>query len=486
MHKTTLCWLCLMLLIQSGWTQALVEAVPLDTLYPKTLNDAFDRADITDTLDAYKLSYTTPDTDGSMDTASGIVVIPRNRAVSYPVLIYMHGTVDGREDVPSRKRAGYGITVLLAANGYIAIAPDYLGLGDSRRAIHPYVHAESEASSGVDLYRAARTFLSDQGVAFEEQLFTTGYSQGGHASMALHQMVETNFANEIPLVAASHMSGPYSISGEMVKRTLGDEPYIVPGYLGWVALSYQSVYNNWYQELSDFFKQPYADSIARFRDKNADFFNTNLALIFMQQFGGTGGLSKFMLQDSVRIAIETDPDYPVNVALRDNDVYRWAPQLPTRLYYCDADEQVPGSNAILADSFMNALGAVDVRAVLALPGGDHGTCVDPAVDSTLAFFARYAQPDTLGITSLDPSSIRDHEIWVGPNPSKGELTLTLAKPTPLMVEILNMQGRKVYAQRWTHTDRMILQFPELPNGIYQLHLSSPQFQTTRLISLQRP
>ncbi len=101
----------------------------------------------------YKIVYATVDARGRPDTASGLITLPTNRNLRYPIGVYMHGTVSNREAVPSRPVSGAQLltserilTAALATNGYIVVAPDYIGLGDSE-GFHPYVHAASEASA---------------------------------------------------------------------------------------------------------------------------------------------------------------------------------------------------------------------------------------------------------------------------------------------------------------------------------------------------
>ena len=117
---------------------------------------------------------------------------------------------------PSERRGGWELAGVGAALGYVAVAPDYLGLGESR-GFHPYVHAATEASAAIDLLYAAQEFAEKQKFPLNGQLFLTGYSQGGHASMALHRELERNYSKIFPVSAAAHLSGPYSISGETFK-----------------------------------------------------------------------------------------------------------------------------------------------------------------------------------------------------------------------------------------------------------------------------
>ena len=132
-------------------------------------------------VDSYSILYTTTGSDGLLDTASGLICLPVTND-ERPTIIYQHGTVDGREDVMSNMNAAdTDFTILMAGVGYITTATDYLGLGVSR-GFHPYVHAETQASAAIDLLIAARSYFDNSQINYNDQLFVTGYSQGGPCS----------------------------------------------------------------------------------------------------------------------------------------------------------------------------------------------------------------------------------------------------------------------------------------------------------------
>ena len=65
----------------------------------------------------------------------------------------------------------------------------------------------------IDSIRAARAAAFGQGVALSGKVMLTGYSQGGHSSMAAHRAIERDNAGEINVVAGAHLAGPYNLSG---------------------------------------------------------------------------------------------------------------------------------------------------------------------------------------------------------------------------------------------------------------------------------
>ena len=110
----------------------------------------------------YSITYTTKSVQGAVDTASGLLAIPDNPTLKYSRLVYQHGTSGSRQDVPSINvlTGGEGIVgQLFAGLGYVAFLPDYLGLGNTSKGFHPYVHAASEAWAAMDMLRAGEQFL---------------------------------------------------------------------------------------------------------------------------------------------------------------------------------------------------------------------------------------------------------------------------------------------------------------------------------------
>lgn len=343
-------------------------------------------------IDSYRVEYPTTNIDGTAGMASGLITIPKSADLKFPLLILQHGTVGSRDDVPSRLAGGYQLGQIFATLGFTVIQPDYLGLGINP-GIHPYVHADSEAWVALDMMEhvmdnyetnAPNRFLNDQ-------IFITGYSQGGHAGMALHRALELEHADEYTVAAASHMSGPYSISERMVDFTLGDEEYGFSAYLASTTLSMKAAYPELLAdfEVEDIFKEAYLDDIAAYANEDIDLWQLNLA-IETQLIADVGAvIPKEMLMPEIVEALKNDPSHPMSMALADNDVFDWAPNAPTRLMYCSGDDQVTFENAILANEVMNANGASNLLAIEQGATLDHGGCVTPATTATVFFFLNF-------------------------------------------------------------------------------------------------
>jgi len=409
----------------------------------------------------YKIRYTTPDIRGVRDTASGLMALPLAPNSSWPILVYQHGTAGSRESVPSRMNSEATVGFIGATLGYVSVLPDYLGLGDAR-GFHPYLHAATQASAALDMVRAVRQYALNAKLNLNGQIFLTGYSQGGHASMALHREMEQKFSGEFKVTAATHLSGPYSISGDMKNRLLNDTEYLFPAYTLYTVLSYNMAYNL-YEKPEQFINPPYLEVAKAFysgAETVLDTIHNRLARILIQQKGKV--IPRFIFQDSLVTAIRNNPAHPFNLAMLDNDTYRWAPSAPTRLFYCQGDDQVVYTNSILADSVMRALGAKDLDAFDMNPTFNHGQCVQPALFSTIIFFSVFQSIQT---DVADASFGRPLKLF--PNPARETVYLDQLPPGS-QVALWDFAGRLIRDFGILQEQNPELSLHGLESGLYIL------------------
>jgi len=138
----------------------------------------------------YRVRYWTTGADASLTVASGLVAFPRGSRLR-GVVSFQHGTASERVSAPSAPDPSNGVlaAAAFAGRGYLLVAPDYVGLGVSA-VPHPYLHADSEADAVVDLLRAARDVVAAAGADWPDALLLTGFSQGGHATLAAQRLLE--------------------------------------------------------------------------------------------------------------------------------------------------------------------------------------------------------------------------------------------------------------------------------------------------------
>ena len=417
-------------------------------------------------VDLYKITYTTLDVKGVLDTASGLVIVPDNLSKIYPLLSFSQGTVGSKNDVPSKLQGGFELPMIMAGTGFVTVAADYLGLGDSR-GFHPYVHADSEASASIDMLFAVREFAEQNDIFLNDQLFLSGYSQGGHAALATQRSLQLDYADDFTITASSPMSGPYDIYGAQRDFAIGDEEFFYPSFLPYVALGYQRAYGNMYNELVDFFKPEYVGMVENFRDGNINLTTLNIQILLKLNIDYGMAIPKYMLQDSIADQILNDPAHPISVALADNNLYNdWVPEAPTRFPYCGGDDQVHFTNSTIAADAFNANSAPDTKAELINPNFNHGQCVTPATTFTLLFFRQWQMiEDVNGIFDEDTLPV---EIF--PNPTNNVLNIEgLTNEGDL--RLFDLTGKVVLTQKLNAGSNLI-ETVALQNGIYFVEIIS--------------
>ena len=328
-------------------------------------------------VNGYKVVYETIDPLGGRTTASGGLYLPQATGKNWPLLSFSHSTVTQTNDVPSvtLNLDAFG-GVAFASVGYASVVADLLGLGSSPGP-HPYLHARSEATASVDMLRAARSFCASNSIGLNGQIFLAGYSHGGHTEMALHRELERYHTNEFTVTASAPMAGPYDMSGVELNDILSPRCPPNPYYAAYVLVSYQSVYSlapSW----ADLLVPPYNTTIPPLFNGNTSSTNINSALPACNVSS--------ILVPAVRSALTNDPGSPLYQALRDNDLYRWRPIAPVRLYHCSGDQDVLPANSQVAYSNFVARGASQVLVVDPSPGADHSGCVIPALAAAKAWF----------------------------------------------------------------------------------------------------
>lgn len=318
-------------------------------------------------VELYTVSYPSqvPERGLRPITATGLLVLPvladRSRL---PVIIYEHGTVYGKYEVPSyafrdtnpsdyphyagsyetRYMAG-----LFAGNGYALIAADYFGMGGSAAEPEAYFVKASTQRATVDLYRAARRFLESKGIA-QKELFIGGWSQGGLNATGLQERFEED---GIPVTASFTASAPA-------------DPYAaLNGLLFYPRAGIDAAWTNTIMALSVFAFQNYygpADLAKQTLDAAV---LDDMKAIYERSYKGQEGLLQIMarhadrklvdylrpeLRDPVRFGVSTYARL-----LASNETYRQSFGAPIRMYFGSVDEAVKPMIGMLAAAYQAVL-----------------------------------------------------------------------------------------------------------------------------------
>lgn len=358
------------------------------------------------TITVYHLTYETSDPKGSITPASGALMVPSSGSDSActgarPIVLYAHGTNTHRDfDLAQLDSDNSGEAVLLAAvfaaEGYIVVAPNYLGYDTSTLSYHPYLIAAQQSKEMIDALTAARSALptTDAPASTDGgKLFVTGYSEGGYVAMATHSAMQSA---GMTVTASGPMSGPYTLSafgdavfeGEVNASATLNVALLVPAY--------QNAYGNIYSSASDIFASPYDSTVPTLLPSTTSvgtlesqgklpvalFSSTppapsysiytpatspaNLASVFAAGFGTdyliNNNYRAMYLQDALMHPDggfptvsdglpPANPTVPLRIQLKVNDLRNWTPTAPTLLCGGNSDPTVFFFNTTLMQHY---------------------------------------------------------------------------------------------------------------------------------------
>jgi len=323
---------------------------------------------------AHKIVYKTPNANGELIEASGLVVAPvKGPGSKSPVISLQHGTLF-LDKAPSNLQGAAGsapevsyadIALMFASQGYIVAAADFIGYGDTVDTLHPFVHANTLASTTIDMLRATKKMAATNALDLNGQLFLSGYSEGGYATLAAQRSLELDFPEEFPITASAPAAGPYDMTTTAL-AIASSSSLPVPAYVGFVMKSLDSAYG--LNQIDYFFQPAYVDAV------NTSFDGTNsrseidalLTTVTADLFNASF-LSSFL----------SGSETAFNAALSDNDIYDWTPTTMTRLFHGPDDVTVPYINTVITVAAMQLNGASDVASQDCYVGGyptTHSNC----------------------------------------------------------------------------------------------------------------
>ena len=299
----------------------------------------------TNGFDSYKVTYCTVDavlpgqSKAKPTVVTGMVSVPR-KSGPLPTVAYVHGTSVSFYDAPSNPNIfgsfeergesfeGAPGNSVFAGNGFIVVAPDYLGLGDSTVPRHRYFHADTVASASVDMLVASQRVLSKLRVQQSGKLFTFGFSQGGHSALALHRELQ-NLG--VRVAGTATVGGIFDVEQWFLSLLENETSVTLPLYASYLMLAYDDVYDV-FDSTNQVWRQPYASTVAGLFDMQ-HFFDDVLA--------GLGPTSRQTFKPSFFARVTTDAQQSMRVRLRENAVDNWAPYAPIRVFQSHDDEEVP-------------------------------------------------------------------------------------------------------------------------------------------------
>jgi hypothetical protein len=250
--------------------------------------------------------------------------------------------------------------------GYVIVIQDYIGFGASEVYPHPYHVKELFQSTVKDMLLATQEMAESAEYPFQlsGELFLTGYSLGGWATLVSHHHLENNPIDGLTLMGSVCGAGAYNLL-DMKEHLFEQTNYSQPYYVALLFSGFASV-GAIADDLSLVFAEPYDTRIPDLINGEYSPSQINSQL--------TSNMQELLAQ-RLLTEFDTHADYaPLKQALIDNSQPAWVNKAPIQLFHGDADEDVPFfiSENLYAD-FQNLGMGTDKVSFVALEGEDHSS-----------------------------------------------------------------------------------------------------------------
>ncbi|PWN62887.1 T9SS type A sorting domain-containing protein [Chryseobacterium viscerum] len=287
-------------------------------------------------LKGYKITYYTKNENNVLVKATGLLMYP-NVGFKLSTVVSDHGTTDSRHNVPSNFKgtltAGFVVELSYVLNGYILMAPDYVGMGTGD-GVHPYVDYATEAGATIDFITAANKVLAQVGIKRYDEYFLAGYSQGAHAAMSTLKRLSISNPNNIKFKYAYMGDGPYDFSGVTLnKGVLEKDIYPFTSFLANVLHTCNNTgYKTYNNNISEVISAEYLDKY------NYHVVQDNGGLLW-----GPVIWRKLFTPNFVN-DVTNNPNNKLRQCMKPKDVYDWYNKTPMTLGHSTVDLAIPPEN----------------------------------------------------------------------------------------------------------------------------------------------
>ncbi len=315
-------------------------------------------------VDIYIINYKTTFL-GNEVVASGLLCLPETEE-PVPILSFQNGTNTCQANAPTNNPQSTLLSLMssLAGMGYIICIPDYIGFGKSEQFLHPYHHAESSNAAVVDMIRASRELIAKDDIMAQEtdDVFLTGYSQGGWATLSAARKIDISYSSLFNLKAVACGAGAYNLT-DFSEYLLNLDAYSTPFYLPYFIESRRQN-GILTEDDSVYFKEPYATTIPNLF--NGEYCNTELNAELPEEIDS-------LLTDNFINNFETSSDFAsLREELDENSVKAWDISSPIRLFHSKGDNSVPYFLSEDMYAGLSAYGDVDLVLIDSL---DHNEAI---------------------------------------------------------------------------------------------------------------
>jgi len=343
---------------------------------------------------AYKIPYVTKGKNNEDINVSGVFSVPSSlttdeKEKGLSLVSYGHGTISLNSSAPSvslsqSKQPTTAGVVFSALGGFATLEPDYVGYGDSSSHYHPYLIHEFMSNNSLDFITAVRKFAKNNDIELNEQLFVTGYSEGGYQSMSTVKKLEEK---NIPVTASAPLAGGYDLdhAGKISLELISDE-YVKSNRQLYILLTTFSYSNYYDKNISDMINSPYDKSIKNLLDGTRSF--DEIESLLPRKLYGNDGLFKSDFYNDFK----NNENNWLRKALVLNSVNDWSPNSPMQMVHCQGDNQTSYVSA--KKTYENLLANGTNNLVFVTPDIsramddklDHHECYIPSLRYALIYF----------------------------------------------------------------------------------------------------
>jgi pimeloyl-ACP methyl ester carboxylesterase len=296
---------------------------------------------ISNGIDMYRVVYWTQHL-GQAERVSGLFALPR-RATPKATVMWLHGTSVQRVFAPSTptREEGVLISAAYAGNGFLTIAPDYVGLGQSQ-SYHPYLYLPTTVNAARDLLTAAQSAADGLSIAWKDKFLIAGFSQGASATAALQRSIEADPAPNVQLLGAAAMAPPLNLAEISVPLALKSKAVTSSMYLAYIVHAYSKIYD---QQPNSVMTDHYASLLSELYSGEKD---TQSVITALPKDPET------MLRPEFLAGLEASSASWFRDGLVENETFNWVPKNELRMYVGANDVDVPAADARAAYASMKA------------------------------------------------------------------------------------------------------------------------------------
>ncbi|MFN4009165.1 MAG: alpha/beta hydrolase family protein [Pannonibacter sp.] len=339
--------------VSSGISYQLIGRWDVDKLNEILTKDTPAFAGITETytpatnaVRLYRVTYPSviPERNSKPTIATGLLAVPEIAATALPLVSYQHGTVYGRQEVPSFPEQSPETQLMIAqfaGQGYLLIGADYFGMGLSTEP-EGYMVKASHQQATTDMLSASRAVIADMKLS-DTGLFLAGWSQGGFVAMAMLEKLERDgVAVEATVTASAPLDVFAALNGFLNFPRKNDAVWVNSLFI-LSSFSFENYYG--------------IPGLARslFTDETYDLARKAYVREPVDPASIPTDLKKLIRPEYFDAQYFAASAYGRLIA--ETQSYRWVIKTPVRNYYGDTDEAITVGVAKMAQNYQSAMGS---------------------------------------------------------------------------------------------------------------------------------